>query len=95
MIPRFTFPTGLHREVAELAGDFFSAHALADTILVVNADELQRCRLAMVREACARDLDAIPFFLNRGLFFQAFDRLYDRIMAGQNHKKQPITNPCR
>src|SRR5438045_2296864 len=39
-------------------------------------DELQRSRLAMAREACARDLEAIPFFLNRGLYFQAFDRLY-------------------
>jgi hypothetical protein len=33
-------------------------------------------RLAMVREACVRDLEAIPFFLGRGLYFQAFDRLY-------------------
>src|SRR4029450_6238063 len=24
----------------------------------------------------ARDLEAIPFYLNRGLYFQAFDRLY-------------------
>ena len=39
-------------------------------------DELRLSRLAMVREACARDLDAIPFFLGRGLYFQAFDRLY-------------------
>src|SRR5262249_60499987 len=30
----------------------------------------------MVREACARDLEAIPCFLGRGLYFQAFDRLY-------------------
>ena len=29
-----------------------------------------------MREACARDLEAIPFYLNRGLYFQAFDRLY-------------------
>ena len=188
MISPLKFPTELHREVAELAGDFFSAHAQVDTILVVNScargravtgsdldlavlimpteasqevqsltalwqesmathplihrfrstgrfnqvhvdvvdgrmvptvwddgggpdyfeveignrlvyaaplhhmgtyfrqlqsqwmpyygDELQRSRLAMVREACARDLEAIPFFLNRGLYFQAFDRLY-------------------
>jgi hypothetical protein len=39
-------------------------------------DELRLSRLAMVREACARDLDAIPFFLGRSLYFQAFDRLY-------------------
>jgi predicted nucleotidyltransferase len=39
-------------------------------------EELRLSRLTMVREACARDLDAIPFYLNRGLYFQAFDRLY-------------------
>ena len=31
------FPTALHREVAELAGDFFSSQAYVDTILVVNS----------------------------------------------------------
>jgi hypothetical protein len=30
----------------------------------------------MVREACAPDLDSIPFYLGRRLYFQAFDRLY-------------------
>ena len=39
-------------------------------------EELRLSRLAMVREACARDLETIPFFLGRGLYFQAFDRLY-------------------
>src|SRR5258705_12307184 len=37
MISPLRFPTVLHREVAELAGDFFSAHAQVDTILVVNS----------------------------------------------------------
>src|SRR5207248_9994511 len=37
MISPLKFPTELHREVAELAGDFFSAHAQVDTILVVNS----------------------------------------------------------
>jgi hypothetical protein len=188
MISALRFPTKLHQEVADLAGDFFSAHAPVDTILVVNScargravaasdldmavlikptapnqeiqsltmkwnqfmatqpvvhrfrstgrftqvhvdvfdgrmtptvwddgggpdsfeveignrvayaaplrdagmyfrqlqsqwlpyygDDLRRSRLAMVREACARDLEAIPFFLGRSLYFQAFDRLY-------------------
>jgi hypothetical protein len=188
MISALRFPTELHRELAELAGDFFSAHAQVDTILVVNScargcaiagsdldlavlitaaaasqevqslttlwqrfiatqplihkfrssgrfnqvhldvfdgrmvpsvwddgggpdyfeveignrlayavplhkagayfrqlqsqwlpyyeEDLRLSRLAMVREACARDLEAIPFYLNRGLYFQAFDRLY-------------------
>jgi len=39
-------------------------------------DDLRLSRLAMVREACARDLAAVPFFLGRTLYFQAFDRLY-------------------
>src|SRR5207244_9492072 len=37
MISALRFPTVLHCEVAELAGDFFSAHASVDTILVVNS----------------------------------------------------------
>ena len=37
---------------------------------------LRARRLAMVREACLYDLDHVPFFLERGLPFQAFDRLY-------------------
>ena len=188
MIPALRFPTALHREVADLAADFFSSHAYVDTILVVNScargravagsdldmavlitptapsqevqsltlkwqqfmvtqpmvhrfrrsgrftqvhvdvfdgrmtptvwddgggpdtfeieignrvayaaplgevgayfrqlqsqwlpyyeEQLRLSRLAMVREACARDLEAVPFFLGRGLYFQAFDRLY-------------------
>jgi predicted nucleotidyltransferase len=39
-------------------------------------DDLRQRRLAMIREACVHDLDHVPFFLNRGLCFQAFDRLY-------------------
>ena len=37
MISALRFPTALHREVADLAGDFFSSHACVDTILVVNS----------------------------------------------------------
>jgi predicted nucleotidyltransferase len=37
---------------------------------------LQRERLAMVRAACTYDLEFIPFYIDRGLYFQAFDRLY-------------------
>jgi predicted nucleotidyltransferase len=39
-------------------------------------EDLRLSRLAMVREACNRDLDAVHFYLGRGLYFQAFDRLY-------------------
>src|SRR5438132_9450141 len=37
MILPLRFPTEIHQEVAELAGEFFSAHAHVDTILVVNS----------------------------------------------------------
>jgi len=39
-------------------------------------DALRDARLAMVREACERDLAAVPFYAGRELYFQAFDRLY-------------------
>jgi predicted nucleotidyltransferase len=39
-------------------------------------EELCRRRLTMVREACAYDLDRVPFFLSRRLHFSAFDYLY-------------------
>lgn len=39
-------------------------------------DELRAQRLAMVADACRYDLDHVPFYVGRGLYFQAFDRLY-------------------
>ena len=38
--------------------------------------DLRRLRLEMARAACAYDLGHVPFFVERGLYFQAFDRLY-------------------
>ena len=38
--------------------------------------DLRRQRLEMARAACAYDLGHVPFFVRRGLYFQAFDRLY-------------------
>jgi predicted nucleotidyltransferase len=38
--------------------------------------DLRRLRLEMVRAACVYDLEHVPFFVRRGLYFQAFDRLY-------------------
>ncbi|RIK35786.1 MAG: hypothetical protein DCC55_29210 [Chloroflexi bacterium] len=40
------------------------------------ADDLRAERLSMVRNACLYDLDHIPFYIGRTLYFQAFDRLY-------------------
>jgi predicted nucleotidyltransferase len=37
---------------------------------------LRRQRLEMARAACAYDLEHVPFFVRRELYFQAFDRLY-------------------
>jgi predicted nucleotidyltransferase len=39
-------------------------------------ENLRQQRLAMVSAACRYDLDHIPFFVRRELYFQAFDRLY-------------------
>lgn len=39
-------------------------------------DDLRSQRLAMVRDACLADLDYLSLYLGRGLYFQAFDRLY-------------------
>jgi predicted nucleotidyltransferase len=40
------------------------------------SEELRQERVAMVRTACLYDLEHVPFYVNRGLYFQAFDRLY-------------------
>lgn len=39
-------------------------------------EDLRRQRLNMAHEACQYDLDHVPFFVGRELYFQAFDRLY-------------------
>src|SRR6266700_3057248 len=56
MISPLRFRTGLHRELAELAGDFFSAHAHVDTILVVNS-------CARGRAVAGSDLDLAVLIL--------------------------------
>lgn len=38
--------------------------------------ELRLQRLEMARAACLYDLEHVPFFVKRELYFQAFDRLY-------------------
>ena len=38
-------------------------------------EELRLQRLAMTKKACEYDLDHIPFFIKRSLYFQAFDML--------------------
>ncbi len=53
-----------------------SLTTLRETWLPYYDDELRARRLAMVADACRYDLDHVPFFVGRGLYFQAFDRLY-------------------
>jgi predicted nucleotidyltransferase len=40
-------------------------------------EDLRQERIAMVKRYCVNNLDHIPLFVNRGLYFQAFNRLYD------------------
>lgn len=49
---------------------------LQATWLPYYGETLQQQRLSMVRTACHYDLDHVPFYIARGLYFQAFDRLY-------------------
>jgi len=39
-------------------------------------ETLRKERLAMTRNACIYDLNHIPLYMERGLYFQSFDRLY-------------------
>src|SRR6266699_4109842 len=41
------------------------------------SEALRQERLAMVRDFCVNNLDHIPLFVERGLYFQSFNRLYD------------------
>ncbi len=50
--------------------------ALRDRWLPYYDESLRLSRLRMARDACLHDLDFVPFYLARGLFLQAFDRLY-------------------
>lgn len=49
---------------------------LQSTWLPYYNQELRDERLTMVRDACLYDLEHVPFFVERSLHFQAFDRLY-------------------
>ncbi len=40
-------------------------------------EDLRRERLAFVRRHCRHNLDHIPLYAERGLYFQCFNRLYD------------------
>ena len=56
------------------AGPYFKE--LQSKWLPYYPEELRLQRLTMTRNACEYDLNHIPFFIKRGLYFQAFDILY-------------------
>ena len=56
------------------AGELFSR--LQTRWLPFYREPLRLERLTMARSACEYDLDHVPFFVERGLHFQAFARLY-------------------
>lgn len=41
------------------------------------SEELRQQRLSMVRHHCLNNLHHIPLYIERGLYFQSFDRLYN------------------
>jgi predicted nucleotidyltransferase len=61
------------RPLIERNGSFERMRA---TWLPYYGEELRRQRLAMVRDACLYDLEHVPFYAARKLYFQSFDRLY-------------------
>ena len=56
------------------AGPYFEE--LQTKLLPYYDDDLRLQRLTSIRNACSYDLDHIPFFIKRGLHFQAFDILW-------------------
>jgi hypothetical protein len=56
-------------------GDYFQR--LKAQWLPYYNETLRRERLTMVRRYCLNNLEHIPLFVDRGLHFQAFHRLYD------------------
>jgi predicted nucleotidyltransferase len=56
-------------------GDYFS-HLKAKWLPYYD-EKIRRERLDMVCRYCRNNLDHIPLYTNRGLYFQAFHRLYD------------------
>lgn len=57
------------------AGDYFSQ--LQHEWLPYYGETLRSQRLKMVRHYCLNNLHHIPLYVERGLYFQAFDRLYN------------------
>ena len=57
------------------SGDYFSERKAA--WLPYYDAGLRQERLAMVRKYCLNNLDHIPLYVKRGLYFQCFNRFYD------------------
>ncbi len=63
-----------HSAPMDNSGLYFKA--LQNKWLPYYDEDLRLQRLTMTRDACQYDLNHIPFFIKRGLYFQAFDILY-------------------
>lgn len=61
------------------AGNYFNE--LQNKWLPYYNEELRLQRLTMTRKACEYELDHIPYFIKRTLYFQAFDTLYKAFQA--------------
>ncbi len=76
-------PDGFELEIGNQVAYAAPMHAVGEYYRQLQAqwlpyypEDLRLQRLGMARNACLYDLDHIPFFVRRGLYFQAFDRLY-------------------
>jgi predicted nucleotidyltransferase len=58
-------------------GDYFNQ--LKDQWLPYYDENLRQTRLSMVLQYCKNNLDHIPLYVNRQLYFQSFNRLYDAL----------------
>lgn len=75
------------------AGEYFAQ--LKKQWLPYYSDELQKTRLAAIRQACEYDLDHIPILVRRGLYFHALDVLHQAFQKFLQalfirHKTYPI-----
>jgi hypothetical protein len=79
-----TGPDGFELEIGNLVAypvplfernDHFQK--LRDRWLPYYSEDLRQQRLAMILQYCRNNLDHIPVYVARRLFFQAFDRLYN------------------
>jgi predicted nucleotidyltransferase len=75
----------------ENAGSYFQE--LQSKWLPYYSNDLRLQRLTMVHNACNYDLDHIPFFINRSLYFQAFDILCKAFQKYCGMRRRILVSP--